>query len=87
MDYIIFDVVTKDIARHRLQLLDLIQTFILIEGIKHVKISKSKMIHDENELLKYNNEVVSDGYEGLIARNINGQYQPGVRSKHSLKVK
>jgi len=45
------------------------------------------MIHDEQGLLAYEDKCCEEGYEGIMARNMDSKYLFGYRSKDLLKVK
>lgn len=53
----------------------------------NLKIVHTKLVQTEEELKAYESEVVSQGYEGAIARNTNGLYIFGYRSNDLIKVK
>ena len=45
------------------------------------------IIHNEEALMRYEDQCHNDGYEGIMARNIKSEYLFGYRSKDLLKVK
>ena len=56
----------------------------------YVELVKQTMLHDEEELLKYENEQLELGYEGVILRNPKSPYKHGrstLREQYLLKRK
>ena len=67
----------------RLRILESIFTFK--EGI--VKMSRQKMIRNQEELMRELNEAVANSQEGLIIKDTKSVYEIGTRSNQWLKVK
>lgn len=57
------------------------------QGCSHLKVVDTFEIKSEEEMFKYFQEFVSNGYEGIMIRNANGLYQSNVRSYDLLKYK
>lgn len=52
-----------------------------------VSIVRSIVTSDPDEGMKFMNEALREGHEGIIAKKLNSPYIPGVRGRHWLKVK
>ena len=52
-----------------------------------VYLSGSRVLHNMKEAWKYHEECVSKGYEGVILRNFEGEYEFGFRSNNLIKLK
>ena len=50
-------------------------------------IAKTWQFNDREPIKPILNQVISEGYEGLILRQNNYEYEPGVRSKSLIKIK
>lgn len=50
-------------------------------------LSESRMCNNMEEIWAYHKECVSNGYEGVIVRNLDGLYEFGFRSNNLIKVK
>lgn len=66
---------------------------ILLEEFKNIPndapyyLSTYKICHNMNEIHKYHDECVAQGYEGAIIRNMDGEYEFGFRSNNLIKLK
>lgn len=84
IEYHVYDIVNSSIyfgARRKfLELLleEFPDTFIL---------NPLKVTNTKEELDIYEEEIVNKGYEGIMAKNLDGLYKPNVRSWDSLKIK
>lgn len=70
--YYVFDVIGGNDYADRLRILER----DLVIG-NHIQILHSRMITSEEELLKYEDEMVAAGYEGVMIRSVNGPYKYG----------
>lgn len=52
-----------------------------------VKLSPNRLCHNFDEIKKYHDECVADGYEGVIVRNLDGEYEFGFNSNNLIKYK
>ena len=87
----IFDLVNKDtIHLPYSERLDMVENAIKEFGDDRVKLCPSKIVYTEEELLKYEKELLTLGYEGVIVRDINGMHKNGrctVREGNYLRIK
>ena len=54
---------------------------------KYIKFVKTEKCFSEKEVMDYLEKYSNQGYEGLIIRNMQGKYEPTVRSVHVQKIK
>jgi len=61
----------------------------LLESVncKSIKLTENVLIKNEDDIKKYHDFFVSEGYEGLILRNMDGVYSVNKRSKDLQKYK
>lgn len=52
-----------------------------------IKVSQSRICNSFDDIKKYHDECVEEGYEGIIIRNPNGVYEFGFRSNDLIKYK
>lgn len=52
-----------------------------------IKLSQNILCHNWDEIKKYHDECVEEGYEGVIIRNLDGEYEFGFRSNNLIKYK
>lgn len=86
IEYWIYDIVDMNESfHHRLEKLENLQELLEEEGcfkvIEHIPLTGWEEIH------KYHNKFVAEGFEGLIARNPDKAYSPGKRNSDWIKVK
>lgn len=77
-----FDIINDKTYHERVVELD-----HLVGGLKNTKIVPWKILKNEDALLKLHTKVTSEGYEGVMIRNIDSYYQMNKRSYDLLKVK
>lgn len=64
----------------------------LLEGILHknnaiVRLAEERIIHTPKEILKFFNEAISEGLEGLMLKKLDSPYKAGGRGFHWIKFK
>lgn len=52
-----------------------------------IKVSRSRICNSFDDIKKYHDECVEDGYEGIIIRNADGIYEFGFKSSNLIKYK
>lgn len=92
--YVIYDIVNKDLTQYqRTQILDELQQDIntlhnhTITKNDGIFVSPTYSTTDKEDSIIKSFKFKNTGYEGGIVRNINFQYQPGVRSWNMVKIK
>lgn len=74
--YNIFDVIIENKNfQERLLVLDDIKEKIKENNLKHLKVIKGKKIENEKELLEFYEEQLENGFEGIMVKNLDGQYE------------
>lgn len=82
--YHVYDIVDSDLpyeARYQI-----IQDICKIAP-ENIKIVNTYLVHNENEVMQYHKEFVSEGFEGTMVRNPAAHYEVGKRSYSLLKLK
>ena len=64
-----------------------IKNQIIKKKLNSLKIVDTSSCEDKSCMLKYHQECIQNGYEGVILRNMNGPYQPNYRNKNIQKYK
>ena len=59
----------------------------IIPSTDPVKLSPNSMCYNMDDIKKYHDELVEDGYEGAIIRNLDGYYEFGFNSNNLIKYK
>lgn len=61
----------------------------LVKGSKSklIEIAETRLVHDESEVQEFFDSAVKEGLEGLIAKRLDGGYQPGKRNFEWIKLK
>ena len=60
----------------------------ILEEIKgEIPLTKQLITDNPKEAEKFLKEAINAGHEGLMAKRLNGEYVPGIRGKHWLKIK
>jgi len=54
---------------------------------KYLRLVKTELCFSEEEIDYYLDKFTKEGYEGVMMRNIQGKYQPRIRSPHLFKLK
>jgi ATP-dependent DNA ligase len=81
--YVIYDIIIEDKTYQ--ERMDIIENLDIFN--KNVKKIKTDICHDTNEIRSLHDIYVSNGYEGLMLRNIEGHYKQKYRSKDLQKFK
>ena len=85
--YNIFDVIIENKTfRERLLVLDEIKEKIKENNLKHLKVIIGKKIANEKELLEFYEEQLENGFEGIMIKNLDVQYE-FKRSYNWMKMK
>ncbi len=85
--YNIFDIIIENKTfQERLLILDKIKEEIKENDLKHLKVIKGKKIENEKELLEFYEEQLENGFEGIMIKNLDGQYEYK-RSYNWMKMK
>ena len=71
---------------HRLEFLNDIKTIINKKNLKHLNVNIGKIAYCNNDILKYYNEIVALGFEGIMIKNLNSIYECK-RSYNWMKMK
>jgi len=91
LEYWIFDIVdTTRSYKTRAQILKDIQDWYVEKypiGERVLQFELYELVEKENELSRYHDEYVNDGFEGLIIRNLEGKYLLEKRSNDLQKYK
>jgi ATP-dependent DNA ligase len=91
LEYWIFDIVdTTRPYKTRAQILKDIQDWYVdkyLPGERVLQFELYELVEKESELVKYHDEYVKDGFEGLIIRNLEGKYLLEKRSNDLQKYK
>lgn len=85
--YYLFDYVLNDLNK---PYLERIKEISHIESVNNVKVVKPKKINNEEELLKYEQKCLTEGFEGVMIRTGNSPYKCGrstEREGYLLKIK
>jgi len=61
--------------------------FFKQNNFKYIRFVKTEKCFSEKEVMDYLEKYSNQGYEGLIIRNMQGKYEPTVRSVHVQKIK
>lgn len=86
INYIVYDIINKEPFINRLAILK--KFFKENEKIlKHVVLLKTEICNTINDIEKYHDKYISEGYEGIIIRNKDGLYKPKYRSGDLQKYK
>lgn len=80
LDYVIYDILTPQTFQERLELLDEYKTDSVIPA-------ETFQVFSRDKLFDYFYQFREEGYEGLIARTVDGIYEDGKRSPNLLKLK
>lgn len=85
IDFIVYDIVdtTKDFKDRNL----ILQKLFKDNNFKHVKLLKTEIVDNIDQVYIKHKEYNNKGYEGLIIRNLLGKYLIKNRSKNLQKVK
>ena len=81
---VVYDMIKKDDYTNRLKEL---QKYFSSKKFKYVELLKTEECVKEDDIKKFHDKYVKQGYEGLILRNKTGDYQEGYRSKNLQKYK
>lgn len=88
LQFIIFDVVTDDCYEDRLVQLQQIRNHQLNDvEVTDIGVIRFCELQDEEHMKQKHKEYVSQGYEGIMLRNYDGQYESGKRSADLQKYK
>lgn len=88
LEFWIFDVICDRPYLERVKIMDRLSryAFKCTEAWKHLQfVLYEESTHDEVQ--KYHDKFVAEGYEGLICRQLDSKYEIGHRSNHLLKYK
>lgn len=83
--FVVYDIILPDLSyaeRNKL-LKELFKEF----NFKHVLLAKTEIANSEEEFRIFHDAYVVEGYEGLIIRNFEGEYELDTRSKNLQKYK
>jgi len=61
--------------------------FFKQHNFQHIRLVKTERCFSEKEIQYYLDKYTKEGYEGVMMRNIEGKYQPKIRSIHLQKLK
>ena len=67
--------------------LSMLEKLSKVNNLGPIKITQSRICNSFDDIKKYHDECVEDGYEGIIIRNPNGMYEFGFRSNNLIKYK
>ena len=88
--YTIFDIKLNNepttILKYRLEYLHDIERIIDRNNLKHLKVNTGKIVYCDNDILKYYDEILAQGFEGIVIKNLNGIYECK-RSYNWMKMK
>ena len=86
--YNIFDIVgdTSQILSTRINYLNMLQQGITSLQLNHIKVNVGKVVDTYEQALEYYNECLSNGYEGIMLKDLDGIYEYK-RSTAWLKMK
>lgn len=62
-------------------------TYLECIGSKYVKVVKTVLVSEKDEIYNWHKEFTKGGYEGVMARDPRGKYHLADRSNHLLKLK
>lgn len=82
--YHVFDIISNDPFKERLDLLNKLLNNDIFQYIKKVD---TIIVNNHNEMVYYHNIFKENGYEGIMLRDIEGKYELGFRSKYLQKYK
>lgn len=86
LEYWIYDIVdTENSFNARLDVLDDIRIFLNSE--KSFNVIEHILLEGWEQIKRYHDKFVSEGFEGLVARNPDKKYSPGKRNSDWIKVK
>lgn len=90
--YFIFDVRTVrgeniegQAYEDRLLVMDAISELLVASGSTHVSVTKTAYSREEKQALF--DQMVAEGREGVVAKNIKGKYEPGLKAKGGCQFK
>lgn len=84
--YNIFDIQINKPLFKRVQILSKIKKQIEEKNLKHIKVVECKEFKDEEKVIDFYNEMLKEGYEGIMIKNMMGLYRYK-RSNDWLKMK
>lgn len=88
LEYHIYDIINIDnVHETQSQRIRNLLTLNLINMQTSIKIVIPTVVENQKEVEKLHNKFVSEGYEGLILRDPNGEYKFNQRTRNLLKVK
>ena len=86
LEFWVFDIVdTNKYFNERLD--DLIDLGLYFENESSIRIVEHIYLEGWNNIKKYHDKFVSEGFEGLVARKPHKKYEPGKRNSDWIKVK
>lgn len=84
VEFHLFDLIEDYVWESRAKTIRILE---LLNKSSHIKFVKILNCNDKNELLGHHSEFISEGYEGSIIRNLDGDYSQDKRSKDLIKYK
>lgn len=86
INYVVYDKPVDDLSNDdRLNIIR--EDISSLPDTDPVKLSPCKLCYNFDDIKKYHDECVEDGYEGVIVRNMGGKYEFGFRSNDLIKYK
>lgn len=77
--YTIFDIKLNNepttILKYRLEYLHDIERIIDRNNLTHLKVNIGKIVYCDNDILKYYDEIIALGFEGIMIKNLNSIYE------------
>lgn len=83
--YWVYDIVNEQSQGHRIR--DLVSKIDNINVTKHIRFAISIIVHNQEQVYKWADIFIDQGYEGAIVRSFDGRYRQDYRSSDLLKVK
>ncbi len=77
----------KNMLTNDVHTLPLIERKEILGGIKGLTISKPKVIESEEELMTFYHKAITEGYEGIVSKNMDGKLLDGPIDWYKMKKK
>jgi len=85
--YIIYDLPSDEPMQERYNNLNMLEKFLEDADLAYVTVHKGFIFNNEEEYTNFFNQVVEQGGEGTVSRNLNSFYEYGKRSSGCIKRK
>jgi DNA ligase-1 len=83
LNYIIYDIV--NLNSYQYERLDFLSDLFLGQDISNIKLSPTNTLRNKESIKVLLNQMIEEGYEGLIIREKKGMYKPGARVLGKVK--